>query len=262
MQLFHSFIEIERPVGSVCTVGTFDGVHLGHQALLRALVDDAHTRGVSAAVVTFFPHPRVVLGRSPATYLTLPDEKARQMQLLGVDILVVISFTRDTIQISAAEFVRRMLDHLRLASLWIGPDFALGNKRQGDAAFLSLQGAERGFAVNVLAPVNAGIESVSSTRIRAALARGDMREAKLCLGRPFQAAGTMLDPVTIRISPEHALPAPGVYPVLVCGGPYTATLLAPSDAGGDAPDAPHVLRLDHPVECERNVQNASVVEFT
>ena len=259
MQLFHSFTEIDRPVGSVCTVGTFDGVHLGHQALLRAMVDDAHTRGVPAAVVTFYPHPRVVLGRAPAAYLTLPDEKARQMQLFGIDILVVIAFTRETIQITAAQFVQLMRERLRMASLWIGPDFALGNRRQGDAAFLRTQGAEFGFAVNVLTSFNAGVETVSSTRIRAALARGDMREANLCLGRPFMVAGTMINPLTIRLSSDHALPAPGNYSILVCGEPHTATLPAPADA---AADAPRLLQLDRPVECERNAQNASVVEFT
>ena len=134
MQVFHSFDEIERPRASVCTVGTFDGVHLGHQQLLRAEVDDAHTRGVPSAVITFFPHPRVVLGRAPALYLTLPYEKAKQLELLGVDMLVVLAFTRETIQTSASEFVRRMVQHLHLVSLWIGPDFALGNRRQGNAA--------------------------------------------------------------------------------------------------------------------------------
>jgi len=259
MQLYHSFAEIEqpfRPVGSVCTVGTFDGVHLGHQALLRSMVDDAHTRGLPAAVATFFPHPRVVLGRSPAAYLTLPDEKARQLQLHGIDILVVIAFTRETIQISATEFVRLMIEHLRMASLWIGPDFALGNKRQGDAGFLREKGAEYGFAMNLVAPINAGLEGVSSTRIRAALARGDMHDANLCLGRSFQAPGTLVDSQTIRVPAEHALPAPGNYPVLVCGEPYTANILT---SGVD--DSGTMLRLDFPVNCEPDPYNHSVIEF-
>ena len=155
MQIYHSFIEIERPHASVCVVGAFDGVHLGHQQLLRAAVDDAYARGLPSAVITFFPNPRVVLGRAPAFYLTLPDEKARQMQLLGIDMLIELAFTRETIQTPAAEFVRLMLEHLRLVSLWIGPDFALGNKRQGDAAYLLAQGALYGFSVNVMSPVSA-----------------------------------------------------------------------------------------------------------
>ena len=256
MQLFHSFTEIECPAGSVCTVGTYDGVHLGHQALLRALVDDAHTRGVPAAVVSFFPHPRVVMGRTPPAYLTLPEEKARQMQLIGVDILIFITFTRETIRITAAEFMQLMLKHLRMSSLWIGHDFALGNQRQGDATYLRAQGAENGFAVNVLAPINAGVASVSSTRIRTALARGDVHEANLCLGRCFTLSGSMVTPLTIRFSPDHALPAPGSYPVIVCGEPRILTI---PQAEGDG--AGRVALLDHPMVCEHNAPNAGVVEF-
>lgn len=254
MQIYHSFGDIERPYASVCSVGTFDGVHLGHQRLLRALVDDAHTRGVPSAVITFFPHPRVVLGRSPALYLTLPDEKAKQMELLGVDILVVLSFTRETIQTPAAEFVQLMVERLRLTSLWIGPDFALGNKRQGDAAYLHEQGALYGFTVNIVSPVSAGIEAVSSTRIRAGLARGDMRDVNLCLGRPFQLTGALVDCETIRLPGQHVLPAPGAYPARVCGEPNVAVIQAGAEPG--------VLRLQNCSNCEAKVHNQIAIEFT
>lgn len=254
MQLYHSFNDIPLPASSVATVGTFDGVHLGHQALLRALVDDAHTRGVPAAVVTFYPHPRVVLGRAPESYLTLPEEKTRQLQLLGVDLLVQLAFTRETIQTTAAEFVRLMLEHLRMVSLWIGPDFALGNRRQGDAAYLRAQGTERGFAVNVLAPVNAGVEGVSSTRIRAALARGDMRDAQLCLGRPFCISGIVADGTTVQVARQQTVPVAGQYAVQVCGEMYQVVV-----HGADGAD--HVLKLDRPIRCDSTVSASTVVEF-
>ena len=253
MQLFHSFSTIERPPASVCTVGTFDGVHLGHQALLRSAIDDAHTRGLPCAVITFFPHPRVVLGRAPAVYLTLPDEKARQMQLLGVDILVVLAFDRETIQTPAAEFIRLMREHLRMVSLWIGEDFALGNKRQGDARYLKEQGLQYGFTLNVLSPISAGVEPVSSTRIRTALARGDMRDANLCLGRPFQVVGTLVDSQTVAVPETHALPAPGRYSVLVCGRPYQATVIDGSGA--------HMIRLGQAAYCDPEPSNSTLVEF-
>ncbi|MCL5996550.1 MAG: hypothetical protein M1546_10940 [Chloroflexi bacterium] len=232
-------------------MGTFDGVHLGHQQLLRAVVDDAHTRGVPSAVITFFPHPRVVLGRAPALYLTLPYEKVKQLELLGVDILVVLAFTRETIQTSASEFVRLMVQHLHLVSLWIGPDFALGNRRQGDAAYLKEQGESYGFALNVLSPVSAGMEPVSSTRIRAALARGDMREVNLCLGRPFQVIGSLVGAKTVQAPEQHALPAPGVYPVHVCGEPDRLTVAA--EAG--------LMVLENAPRCEWKVANHIVVDF-
>ena len=261
MHLYQSFTELEqslRPAGSVCTVGTFDGVHLGHQVLLRALVDDAHSHDLPAALVTFFPHPRVVLGRSPTTYLTLPEEKAHQMGSLGVDILVVITFTRETIQVSADEFVKLMITHLCMSSLWIGPDFALGNKRQGDAGFLRNKGVEYGFTVHEVAPVNAGLESVSSTRIRVALARGDFREVNLCLGRRFNVMGMLDDPLTIRVPIAHALPAPGHYPVLVCGEPYTVSITAPALAENRIGN---IVQLDHPAHCDPSARNNCVIEF-
>ncbi|HEY3289672.1 MAG TPA: FAD synthetase family protein [Anaerolineae bacterium] len=254
MQLYPSFNDIPHTSGSVVTVGTFDGVHLGHQALLRALVDDAHTRGLPSAVVTFYPHPRVVLGRAPASYLTLPEEKARQLQSLGVDILVQLAFTRETIQTTAAEFVHLMLEHLRMVSLWIGPDFALGNRRQGDAAYLRAQGIENGFAVNVLAPVNAGVESISSTRIRAALARGDMGDVQLCLGRPFCVSGIVADGVKIHVARQQAVPVAGTYGVQVCGERYQAAVY--STDGTD-----HVMELDRPIRCDQTVATSTVVEF-
>jgi riboflavin kinase/FMN adenylyltransferase len=253
MQKFHSFSEIELTTASVCTVGTFDGVHLGHQSLLRAVVDDAHTRGLPAAVITFFPSPRVVLGRAPALYLTLPDEKARQMELLGVDLLLTMTFTRETIQTSAAEFVQFMVQHLHITSLWIGHDFALGNKRQGDAAYLTEQGAQNGFAVNVITPVSAGQTEVSSTRIRAALARGDVREATLCLGRPFRVTGALMNGVSVRVPEQHAMPAPGVYQALMCGAPNRVSI--PNEAPA------RVICLEHPAPCDTASGDPIEIDF-
>ncbi len=253
MQTFHALAEVNLDTASVCTVGTFDGVHLGHQHLLRSVLDDAHTRGLPAAVITFHPHPRIVLGRAPALYLTLPGEKAGQMELLGVDVFVVMTFDRQTMLTTAAEFVRMMVEHLHLASLWIGPDFALGNKRQGDAAYLKEQGAQYGFAVNVISPVSAGAEEVSSTRIRAALARGDMREAALCLGRPFRVTVALASPRTVRVPEQHALPAPGRYQALVCGAPEWVSV--PGDASAD------LLCLEHPLHCETSAPDAVEVDF-
>ena len=122
MQLLHSFSDVDaahvRP--SVVAVGTFDGVHLGHQQLIRAVVNEAHAKGVQSAVVTFFPHPRVVLGRAPAKYLTLPEEKAAYISALGIDIMIVHEFTQDTVHTPASQFVQWMADSLAMRSLWIG----------------------------------------------------------------------------------------------------------------------------------------------
>jgi riboflavin kinase/FMN adenylyltransferase len=234
-------------------VGTFDGVHLGHQSLLRAVVDDAHSRGLPAAVITFFPSPRIVFGRAPALYLTLPAEKARQMELLGVDVLMTMTFNRETIQTSAADFVRLMVQHLHIASLWIGHDFALGNKRQGDAAYLKEQGTQYGFRVNIITPVSAADQEVSSTRIRAALARGDVREAALCLGRPFRVTGALADAGGVRVPEQHDMPAPGAYEVLLCGAPNRIRIADGEQA--------RMVCLEHPARCGAEAGDSIEIDF-
>ena len=222
MQLIHAFDQNINPKPSVCTIGSFDGVHLGHQQLIRTVVSEAHTHQAQAVVITFHPHPREVLGAMKMKYLTTPEEQAEQMQTLGVDTLLMLPFTRETSQTPALTFVEQMLAHLRLITLWIGPDFAMGYKRQGNAAFLQEQGHQKGFGVNVLPELGFGHLAVSSTRVRAALARGDVREAHLCLGRPFSATGTVQDAYTLCVDAQHALPANGSYAVLAHGQPNEA----------------------------------------
>ncbi len=244
MQLLHSFdsVDVSRVVPSVVTVGTFDGVHLGHQQLIRTVVNEAHAQGLQShrdfqsAIVTFFPHPRVVLGRAPAKYLTLPDEKAEQIAALGVDTMIVHEFTMATAQTPASQFVQWMVDKLAMRSLWVGPDFALGYKRQGNATYLQAQGAAHGFEVNVMPELSMGANAISSTRIRDALARGDVRDANLCLGRPFSVQAHYDGDHALCASEQHWLPAPGTYPVLIEDRVNQATI---------APDVPCAIALAH-----------------
>ena len=231
MQLFHSFEEIAQPIASVCTVGTFDGVHLGHQQLIHSVVNDANARGVKSAIVTFFPHPRIVLGRAPAKYLTLPSEKADAMAALGVDIMVELAFSQEMVQTPASQFIDWMSGRLGMRSLWLGHDFALGHKRQGNADYLQEAGRRRGFDVNVITELSMGPEAISSTRIRDALARGDVRDASLCLGRPFTVRAEYDGKNQLCIDPLHWLPAPGVYPVLIEGRVNEATLSIDAPCG-------------------------------
>jgi riboflavin kinase/FMN adenylyltransferase len=226
MRLLHSFddIDITQVRPSVVTVGAFDGVHLGHQQLIRTVVNQAHATGLQSALVTFFPNPRVVLGRAPAKYLTLPDEKADVMATLGVDVMVVHTFTQATVQTPADQFVQWMVARLGMRSLWIGPDFAMGYKRQGNAHYLMAQGAAHGFAVNVMPEVSLGATQISSTRVRDALARGDIRDANLCLGRAFSVPADYDGAHGLCASTLHLLPAPGVYPVLIEGEPNAVTI--------------------------------------
>ena len=215
MQRIQAFHQNTNPKPSVCTLGSFDGVHLGHQQLIRTVVNEAHAHQAQAVVITFHPHPRQVLGGVKMKYLTTPAEQAEQMQTLGVDTLLVLPFTKETSQTPALNFVEQMLAQLKLISLWIGPDFALGYKRQGNAVFLREQGQVKNFEVNVLPELGFGHWAVSSTRVRAALERGDVREANLCLGRPFSATALAQDAYALCVDAQHALPANGRYAVLV-----------------------------------------------
>ena len=238
MQVVHYICEYKAPRASVCAIGTFDGVHLGHQYLIRKVMEDAAHREAQSVIITFHPHPRAALGKGDVPYLTLPDEKAEVMDALGVDVLLVMAFNAQTAAISADEMTRWLCDDLKMASLWAGADFAMGNKRQGDIAFLRERGKERGFAVNVVEPVQDERRIISSTRVRAELAMGDVAAVNAALGRPFSARGELIAPRGVRVPAEHALPKPGVYPVFVCGE-INSALISPTSA---------VIQLAKPIE--------------
>ena len=211
MLILESFNAAQVFDASVCCVGTFDGVHLGHQQLIRAAVGDAQSRSANAVLITFFPHPRVLLSGVPGRYLTTQDEKAELVAALGVDIMLVHPFDQVTLSTSAEAFVDRMLKAFAMRGLWLGPDFALGHQRQGDAAFLAERGRERGFEVHVMPQLSLGDHPISSSRIREAVARGDLREAAQCLGRPYHLSGVAQSSTEICLDIQCWPPAPGRY---------------------------------------------------
>lgn len=229
MTHIQSFDALAMPA-SVCAVGTFDGVHLGHQRLLTSVAADARRLGVAAVAVTFFPHPKVVFGRAPALYLSLPAQKAELMRALGIDVVVTLPFDQTTIMTTADTFVDRMRTQFGMQSLFLGRDFALGHRRQGTAEYLSARGAADGFAVNIVEAVSAGGAPVSSTRIRESILRGDMADAALCLGRPHAVTGHQATPRRVRLDPSQVIPPAGEYPVYACGSLNAARILE----GGEA----------------------------
>lgn len=205
------------------TLGAFDGVHRGHQALIGDMVQHAHTTGRLAVVVTFYPHPSVVLrGRRPSFYITAPEEKAELLAALGVDAAVTHPFSEAVSQITAAEFVMRLQQHARLSELWCGADFALGHGREGNVEYLRAAGAREGFTVNVVDPFFDGGEPISSTRIRQALRDGAVEQVARYLGRPFRLTGQVVEgakrgraigipTANLAVWEERAFPAVGVY---------------------------------------------------
>ncbi len=212
--------------GSALTIGSFDGVHRGHQALIGAMVQDARRAGWPAVVLTFFPHPSVVLrGRQPTFYISSPDEKAELLGNLGVDRVITQRFDEALSLVTASGFLDLLGRHLGLKSLWVGEDFSLGHNREGNRYFLERAGAERSFAFHVVPPVLVGGEVISSTRVREALRAGDVTHVAEYLGRPFRLPGKVvrgagrgkrigIPTANLKVWDERAYPGPGVYACL------------------------------------------------
>jgi riboflavin kinase/FMN adenylyltransferase len=193
MQVIYDLFQRVSDKPTVLTIGMFDGVHLGHQRLIRAVVESARASGRQAALVTFFSHPGVVMGRVEPFYLTSTEEKLAQLEQFGLDLVVVVEFTPAFAHIRAEQFVNLLLENLNLWEMWTGYDFALGFQREGNTAFLQALGARRGFSVHtIVKPVLLDAKPVSSSRIRTALRNGDLPQTNACLGRPFQVSGLVV----------------------------------------------------------------------
>jgi riboflavin kinase/FMN adenylyltransferase len=217
---------LPRPINelpTVLTIGVFDGLHRGHQQLLDGLVRRARALDCQSAVLTFDPHPDVVVRPERAQpLLTTVDERAEQLAALGVDLLAVIPFTRELMALGAHDFMLHVCDAVALRELWIGWDFALGRKREGDPRRLSQIGQELGYTVHMVERFNLGHEAISSTRIRSLLAEGDVTTAATLLGRPFSLRGEVVQgdrrgrtigfpTANIAVDPQHMTPGNGVY---------------------------------------------------
>lgn len=175
------------------TIGSFDGVHIGHQELIRGLIKEANINGGKSVVLTFHPHPSVVLrGRTDAFYLTTAAEKAELLDNLGPDVVVTHPFNYETSQSSARDFVFYLNSHLDFKQLWVGLDFALGKGREGNVEFLKNLGSELDFKVQVVEQITASGEIVSSSQIRKYLLAGEVEDAAKLLGRPYQLAGVVV----------------------------------------------------------------------
>jgi len=183
---------IDRPVA--LTIGNFDGVHLGHQAMIARLVDAARARNCMASVLTFEPHPRELFTPDAApTRLTSLREKLELLGGYGVDHVHVQRFSRAFAAIPPEDFLRRILvEALGVRWLLVGDDFRFGAKRAGDLAVVTRAAPALGFEVEAMPSVNQGGVRVSSSAIRHALARGDLAHARALLGRPYSISGRVV----------------------------------------------------------------------
>jgi riboflavin kinase/FMN adenylyltransferase len=184
---------IDLPRHGVATLGVFDGVHLGHRALIGRTVERAREGGVPAIVLTFAAHPVVVLRGLPPRNITSLPHRLRLFAGLGVDACVVLPFDDEVRATSAEDFATTVFERgLGLGALVLGPDARIGRDREGDIAFLSRFLRERGIDVEIVAPLERDGERISSTRVRAAIADGDLDRAARMLGRPVALFGTVV----------------------------------------------------------------------
>jgi riboflavin kinase/FMN adenylyltransferase len=179
------------PHGSVVCIGAFDGLHLGHQALVRRTVDRARELGLPAVALSFEPLPREFFSPgNPPPRLLLPRAKAERLLAMGADQVGLLRFGHRLSGLAAEDFARLVLQR-RLAAreVWVGPGFRFGKGRAGDISLLRRSGADLGFGADEIAPVELDGERVSSTRIRAALQAGDFAAAARLLGRAYSIGG-------------------------------------------------------------------------
>ena len=219
----------ETPGGSIVTVGSFDGVHRGHHAVLDEIARRARAAGRQSVLVTFDPHPLEVVNPAAAPpLLTAGDERLEILAQTGIDRVVVLAFDRRLAALTPRQFVCEvLLARCHMRELVIGYDHGFGRGRSGDAETLRALGSELGFAVDVVDAVDANGQQVSSSRIRRAVAGGDLALAARLLGRPYtvnavvapgEARGRRLGVPTINLGavpPQKLLPPDGVYAVRV-----------------------------------------------
>ncbi len=211
------------PLRPVVTVGNFDGIHLGHQAILATVVERARALEGQALVYTFEPHPRKVLqpDKAPGLLLTL-EQKLELLEARGVDAVILEPFSRDFARTTAEEFVRGIL-HERIGprEVYVGYDFHFGRDREGSMRMLTEVGPRLGFSVTIIPEVTVDEGDVNSTRIRELLGGGEVSRAASMLGRPYVVRGRVgrgdqrgrgLGFPTANLEPENeVLPAAGVY---------------------------------------------------
>jgi riboflavin kinase/FMN adenylyltransferase len=177
----------------VACIGAFDGLHLGHQALLGHAVARAHALGVTPVALSFEPLPREVFTRPVPPRLMLPRQKIAALWDLGIDLVGLLRFDAAFAAMSAETFVRRVLvERLGVREVWVGPGFRFGSHRGGNLTTLQRLGDAIGFHAGEIDPVFAGRERVSSTRLRELLQDGDFAAAATLLGRPYTIAGRVV----------------------------------------------------------------------
>lgn len=228
MQIIRDLAAVNMAGPSVVTIGTFDGLHRGHQALLTQMKAAAEKYRAQSLVIAFHPRPKTVLAPHlpPDDYLTTPEERIALFARLGVDVLILIPFTLELAQTTAYDFMKLLAERLKLVEMWVGHDFALGKNREGNVKKLTELGREFNYRVHEVDPLLINGQIVSSTQIRQLLVTGEVRQAAELLGRYPSLTGPVVQgaqrgrsigfpTANIAVPPECLLPANGVYATYV-----------------------------------------------
>lgn len=238
MKICTDLNSIEKPPLPVVTIGNFDGVHRGHQVLIKHVVDEAESIDGTACVITFYPHPLTVI--NPYTkieQITPLSDKLKIMENLGIQFALIIKFDDKFSQITANDFVEEII-HKKLGAkkVIVGYDFAFGKNKEGHRDFFKNKGKELGFDVEVINPIIEKDTIISSTKIRSFLKEGKIREAKNFLGRPYTVRGMVTKgkkigkllgfPTANLLIVDYLIPRQGVYAayVFLDGKKYRAVL--------------------------------------
>lgn len=220
-----SSVHLTRP--TVLTIGSFDGIHRGHQHLIAQVIARAQEINAASALVTLHPHPKVVLRpQSSLQYLSTIEERLDLLAPLGLDYGIVFPFSLETSQIHARDFVQLLLDHVKMREIFCGADFAFGYKREGNVEFLRALGTAKNFVVNVVTPQQFNGDVISSTHIRELVAEGALDDATRFLGRFPSVRGRVVKgdqrgrklgfpTANLAIAERRLIPANGIYAVRV-----------------------------------------------
>ncbi|MBU0482183.1 MAG: bifunctional riboflavin kinase/FAD synthetase [Proteobacteria bacterium] len=232
MLVYHNLEAIsKKPENPYVTIGNFDGVHLGHQMLFSEVVNKAYRNQGTSIAITFDPHPlQVVRPEIGIKLISTFEQKVELIQLADIDILIVLPFTSELAATPAAEFIDRLQSTIGITELIVGYDYAFGKGRQGDIPFLKAHGEKEGFAVSVVEAYYVDEMLASSTKIRALVTEGRMRDVKKLLGRYYQIRGEVkvgkqrggsligFPTANLQIAPEDLCPRHGVYVTQVIYG--------------------------------------------
>lgn len=222
MKVYDSFESITERLPAVVAVGVFDGLHLGHQSIIRNAIDDARRMGTKSAVITFEPHPEEVLSPSPPPRLSGPDLKLKLLSGMNPDIVLRIPFDRQVAAIPAEDFIELLMSLFDLRGVVVGANFHFGRGGKGTPGSLVQSGNRFGFEVDLVGLLQIDNDTVSSTLIRKLIKQGDIQGAKNRLGRPPMFTGKVVtgeqrgrrlgfETANVVSYEPGAVPGPGVY---------------------------------------------------